>query len=269
MTVTADLALARRLERAEAMANAASVEARHAREPASGAQWIEVAGAYAMFDGVESPLTQTFGVGIFDRFGEREFDAVERFFTDRGASTAHEVCSFAAPETLALLSARGYSPIEASVVQVRSTTAETSQAATGITVRPTDVSEAATWSRTAAEGWAAEMPEAREFLESFGEIIARARGVTCFVAEQEGKPIAAASLNIQSGIALLAGASTIPSARRQGAQQALFNTRLAFARERGIELAMVVTQPGSASQRNAARQGFRPVYTRAKWSRGL
>jgi hypothetical protein len=32
---------------------------------------------------------------------------------------------------------------------------------------------------------------------------------------------------------------------------------------------MVVTLPGTASQRNAERQGFRPVYTRAKWQRQL
>ncbi len=263
-----DLDLARRLERAEAMANAASVDARRESEPASGAQWIEVAGAYAMFDNPDSPLTQSFGVGMFDSFGEGEFDKVERFFSDRGAPTSHEVCSFAAPEAVTLLSARGYSPIEASIVLVRSTQGDAASSSP-IPVRVAKASEADVWSRTAAEGWAADMPEARDFLESFGALLARARGVTCFMAEQEGRPIATASLNVQNGVALMAGASTIPSARRQGAQQALLNTRLAFARERGIELAMVVTQPGSASQRNAERQGFRPVYTRAKWSKAI
>ena len=65
----------------------------------------------------------------------------------------------------------------------------------------------------------------------------------------------------------MAGASTIPSARKQGAQLALLNARLRFAAEHGADLAMVVTAPGSASQRNAERQGFFPVYTRAKWKR--
>ena len=46
-----DLALARRLERAEAMANAACVESRRNRQPEVGADWIDVAGVYAMFDG--------------------------------------------------------------------------------------------------------------------------------------------------------------------------------------------------------------------------
>jgi hypothetical protein len=109
------------------------------------------------------------------------------------------------------------------------------------------------------------MPEAVPFLESFGAIVARARGVTCFLAEKGGEPIGAAALNLQSGVALLAGASTIPSARRQGAQLALLQARLEYSAARGVDLAMVVTQHGSASQRNAERRGFRAVYTRSKW----
>jgi GNAT superfamily N-acetyltransferase len=65
----------------------------------------------------------------------------------------------------------------------------------------------------------------------------------------------------------IAGAWTIPEARRQGAQLALLHARLTFAANLGVDRAMVVTQPGSASHRYAERQGFRPVYTRAKWQR--
>ena len=93
----------------------------------------------------------------------------------------------------------------------------------------------------------------------------RARGVHCFLAELDGEPIAAGALNIGNGVALLAGASTIPAARRRGAQRALLRTLSTSPTARGIDLAMVVAQPGSASQRNARRQGFRPVYLRAKW----
>ena len=54
-----DLTLARRLERCEARTNAAFVETRARLRPESNATWIECAGAYAMFDGIGSPLTQT------------------------------------------------------------------------------------------------------------------------------------------------------------------------------------------------------------------
>ena len=63
--VFCDLSLARRLERTEAEANARFVRARASVSPESGATWMEVGGTYAMFDGVASPCTQTFGLGIF------------------------------------------------------------------------------------------------------------------------------------------------------------------------------------------------------------
>ena len=262
-----DLALAQRLERAEALANAASVDARRELQPAVGAEWIDVAGTYAMFDGPDSPLTQTFGLGVSQPCGVRELERLEAFFSQRGAATAHEVCAFATPAVLSLLSERGYTPIEASVVLVRPTSTTAAAAMGPITVRAIGVDEAPVWCRVAGEGWGSESAELGAFVESFGAIVTRARGVTCFLAELDGAPVAAAALNVNNGVALLAGATTIPAARRQGAQRALLQARLAFAAARAIPLAMVVTQPGSASQRNAERQGFRPVYTRAKWLR--
>ena len=53
--VFSDLALSRRLERAEGHACAKFAEARHRLFPDSGAAWVECAGAYAVFDGVDSP----------------------------------------------------------------------------------------------------------------------------------------------------------------------------------------------------------------------
>ena len=262
-----DLTLARRLERAEAMANAATVESRRELQPHVGAEWMEVAGVYAMFDGPDSPLTQTFGLGLFQPFLAPELDRVEAFFDARGSATSHEISAFAPHETLSLLGARGYTPIEASTVLVRPTSSPTSPEPAAVTVRPLTEADAPLWCRIAGQGWSAESAELGAFVEALGAVVAHSRGVTCFLADLDGEPIAAGALNVTNGIALLAGASTIPAARRRGAQRALLDARLAFAAARGIELAMIVTQPGSASQRNAERRGFRPVYTRAKWQR--
>jgi hypothetical protein len=38
-----------------------------------------------------------------------------------------------------------------------------------------------------------------------------------------------------------------------------------YAHEHGCPLAMMVTEAGSQSQRNAERKGFRIAYTRTKW----
>lgn len=264
--VAADTALARRLERAEAAANAAFVEARAALEPELGATWTEIAGVYAMFDGAASPLTQTFGLGVFGAFLEPEFERVESFFSERGAPTYHETCELAAAATMALLPRRGYAPVEESVVLVRGT--EAARPGGAIHVRQIEPHEAARWARVAADGWSSESAELAAFVEHIGGVSARARGTHCFLAEMDGRPVAAAALSLQTDVALLAGASTIPDARRRGAQQALLQARLSFAAARGVDLAMVVTQPGSPSMRNAERQGFRAVYRRTKWGLG-
>ena len=262
-----DIALARRLERAEGMANAAAVEARRRLEPGSKSNWTEIAGVYAMFDGPDSFITQTFGIGLFDPFLEPEFDRVEMFFDERGSQTFHEVSSFAARETMGLLSLRGYTPFETSTVLIRRPSNDLLASPSQINVRALDESELQVWSSTAAQGWSSESPEAAEFVAGLGRAWARAEGITCFLAERGTEPIAAAALCLANGVAIMAGASTIPSARKQGAQLALLHARLGFAAERGADRAMVVTAPGSGSQRNAERQGFRPVYTRAKWKR--
>lgn len=260
-------ALAQRLERAEGMANAAFVEARARVEPALGAEWTEIAGAYAMFDGVGSPLTQAFGAGMFDPFEDEAFGRVEAFFARHGSPTHLEIASVAAPGTTERLASRGYAAIEHSVVLVRDTAAAPAARATAVTVRRIGPDEVAEWAQVSAMGWRSAGEEVSAFVGQLGLIMAQARGVSCFLAMDAGRPIAAAALYLSNGVALLAGASTIPEARGRGAQSALLGARLAHAAAAGIDLAMIVTEPGSASMRNAERAGFRAVHRRTKWAR--
>src|SRR5208282_873551 len=98
-TITAmlfsDLALARRLERAEGDACCQFAEARRRLFPDSGSCWMECAGAQVVFDGIDSPVTQTFGLGIFEELTDASLDVIERFFLDRGAPVHHEVSPLA------------------------------------------------------------------------------------------------------------------------------------------------------------------------------
>jgi GNAT superfamily N-acetyltransferase len=110
-------------------------------------------------------------------------------------------------------------------------------------------------------------PELSAFMHDFGLVTARSRGCHCFVAELDGRLVATGAVALHGGVALLAGASTLPAWRGRGAQTALLAARLAFAAERGCDLAMMGAAPGSTSQTNAERQGFRVAYTRIKWHR--
>jgi hypothetical protein len=91
----------------------------------------------------------------------------------------------------------------------------------------------------------------------------------CFLAELDGRPGATGSLCVHEGVALFAGAATVFEMRRRGLQAALLEARMAHAYELGCELAMMVAEAGSNSQRNAERQGFRIAYTRTKWRLSL
>jgi len=263
-----DLSLSQRLERAEAKASAAYVEARARAAPSLGAEWRDFDGTYAMFDGVGSPLSQTFGFGLFSPPTNPQLETIESFFRDRGAEVFHEVRPLADPGLLGLMAERGYHPVELTSVMHMRLTPDRShserQSSPELVVRRVEPGGEDIWAETASRGWS-ETPEAAAFIRDFGTVSARAEGTVCFVAEWEGSPIAAAAFAMHDGVALLAGASTDPRFRGRGAQAALLETRLAHAASLGCELAMMGALPGSASQRNGERQGFRIAYTRIKW----
>ena len=260
----ADLALARRLERCEAHANARMVESRARLDPGVGATWIECAGAYALFDGIGSPVTQTFALGIFATPSAADMDTIEHFFADRGAAVFHEVSPLAGIETIDVLVGRGYRPVELTSVMYQPIEKRAAEAIAAPRARIASHDEIETWAETVAEGWA-EFAEVAPLMRSLARVSANAH--IPFLAELEGRPIATGALAIHDGTALLAGASTVPGQRRQGAQNALLAARLSYAAEQGCDLAMMGAAPGSASQRNAERQGFRIAYTRTKWGR--
>jgi GNAT superfamily N-acetyltransferase len=302
----ADLALARRLERVEALSTARFVEARARLDPSSGAGWIEVAGAYAIYDGVASPVTQTFGLGTSAALDAADLERIEAFFRERGAPVYHEVSPLADPAVVALLTSRGYQPFEFTSVLFRPVSGETPTPASTaelrhrnsdtetptpelrhrnsdtetptpelrhrnsdtegparVRVRRIDPGEADLYAQTAAAGWG-EFGYG-DFMRDMARVGAAADGGHLFIAEIAGRAVATGALNIHERVAHFAGASTVPDARGRGAQSALLGERLRYAATLGCDIATMGAVPGSGSQRNAERNGFRVAYTRIKW----
>jgi hypothetical protein len=260
-----DRELARRLERAEADGGASFVEARRRLFPDCGALWIEVAGAKAMFDGPHSPVTQTFGLGLNVDPTDDDLLRLETFFLERGAPVSHEVSPLAGVQLAHRLCERGYRPIELTSVMYQPLPAENGAAGvSGVRTRLAEASEATLWSKLSVRGWS-EHANLEDFLLGMGQVGAVSEGSVALLAEVDGMPVATAMLRCHGGVALFAGASTIPEARRRGAQQALLHARMDLAAREGCDLAMICAEPGSASQRNAERHGFRIAYTRTKW----
>jgi GNAT superfamily N-acetyltransferase len=262
-----DVSLARRLERAEGASSARFVEASARVDPSTKAEWLDVNGTYALFAGPESPITQTFGFGMFATPTRGDLGVIESFFRERGAAIFHEVSPLADPAALTLLNEGGYEPFEFTSMLFRPIGPELHLGRPlnpRITARPIRVDESNVWVETSAGGWS-ETPGLDALFRSLGPIVAAWEGAQAFIAELDGKPIAAGNMILSEGVALLAGASTIPAARNQGAQLALLDARLRYAAEHGCHLASMGALPGSGSQRNAERHGFRIAYTRIKW----
>ncbi|HEX3470161.1 MAG TPA: GNAT family N-acetyltransferase [Silvibacterium sp.] len=233
---------------------------------------MQCAGAYAVFDEIDSPVTQSFGLGIFEEPSAASMEQIERFFFDRGATVMHEVSPLAGVATIDLLCARGYRPIEISSVLYRPFVPDFERPTkddNGITVRVIAREEAPLWAGISARGWSHEYPELRDFLNQFGALVTAREQSVCFLAEVDRQPGAAGVLCLHEGVALFGGASTVPEMRRRGLQSALLQARMRYAFERGCDLVMMVTEAGSQSQRNAERKGFRIAYTRTKWRLSL
>ncbi len=266
--IYSDISLSQKLERTEARANADFVDTRARLDPLYGATWIEVGGAYAMFDGVESPLTQTFGLGMFEDATTEHLDKIEEFYRERNGPVFHEVSPMADPSLMFLLSERGYRPIELTSVMYRELNSEPvglKPRDPKLTARVVNLAEVDVWAKTSAVAWATEHEGLADFMFKFGQISAQCEGTYPYLAELDGRAIATGMLFIYDDVCLLAGASTIPDARNRGAQTALLEDRLTFAESKGCQLAIMGASPGSQSQKNAQKNGFDIAYTRIKW----
>jgi GNAT superfamily N-acetyltransferase len=260
-----DLALSKRLERAEGFACAQFAEARRIEFPESRAEWMECGGAHVVFDGVDSPCTQTFGLGIFEELTASVLDEIESFFLSRGAPVLHEVSPFAGIAALGLLCTRGYKPFELSSVLYRSVEQPAAIAKGAVTVRIACPDEAGLWSRISTRGWAHDHPELAGLLMELGAVSVERKQTVSFLAEVDGEPAGAGALCMHEGVALFGGSATVPELRRRGVQAALLEARMRYAFDHGCDLAMMVALPGSDSQRNAERKGFQIAYSRTKW----
>ncbi|MGI8653731.1 MAG: GNAT family N-acetyltransferase [Pyrinomonadaceae bacterium] len=269
-TLFADVNLARRMENLDAVGGAEYARTHALLFPQSDATSIAVAGGRATFAGIESPITQAFALGMHGKVTAIEIDELEEFYRSRRAPVNIEVCPLADASLVELLAARGYKPIEFSNVLVRALLLDETNASEAgqrdVHARLATPNEAEAWAQAAARGLM-ETSDVPPPMRDLFTTIFHTSGTHCFVAEQDGVIIGGGSMNIRDGIAALAGASMLPAYRKRGAQGALLDYRLQFAMKHDCELATVATLPGSASQRNAERNGFRVAYTRTKWLR--
>jgi len=179
-----------------------------------------------------------------------------------------ETCPIADGSLIEQYRERGYHVSEFSNVMVRPVEKSADALPAGIEIQKVEVGEIDLWTLTVAQGFAEHFPVTQEIL-SVMRLFADGKNTECYFARVDGKIAGGATLALRGRIAGLFGASTLPQFRNRGVQTALLRARMQRAEEQGCELAMSLALPGSVSQRNITRRGFRTLYTRVKFEREL
>ena len=265
-----NMALARRIETAEAQAAVECAEALERFRPGSGAAVRRIAGGFAVYCGHASPITQAVGMGLDGPVSAEEFDRLEEFYRSRNEAVRVETAPLADATFIAEFGQRGYRVTEFSNVMARQIGEYEGEPEPpdGVTIEKAGKDQIDTWVQTVAEGFAEQFPVSQELLEVM-RMFALGPKTECYLARLEGKIAGGGTLTLHDGVAGLFGASTLPMARRRGVQTALLQRRLARAAQAGSDLAVSLAQPGSSSQRNIVREGFRVLYTRVKFEKDV
>jgi GNAT superfamily N-acetyltransferase len=266
-----DLDLARRVEMAEANAGRECAEAYHRLHPEFPVAMEEIAGGVAVFAGVDSPITQATGVGLHGAVSDDQLNALGDFFQQRGAPAALELCPLIEMSLYERLAARNYRLLEVSDVLFLQNLEAARGSVTmppGVTVSAVAPQDAKLWTLTVAQGFAEHFPVTPAILDVMEGFYYRSTAC-CFLAYADGAVAGGAAVSADRGVCGLFGASTLPAFRRRGVQSVLLAARLAWAIQKGCDLAVSIAQPRSISHRNIERAGFRVAYTRTKLIRAL
>ncbi|MGA2022664.1 MAG: GNAT family N-acetyltransferase [Candidatus Sulfotelmatobacter sp.] len=228
-----DKALARRFEACEEMPQVLYARAFQKIRPEIGAAEEEICGGHMIFAGLGSPIGRATGLGLDRPFTAEDLE-------------------------------RGYSIAELNNVLYRRLDPEEKfpAAPPGCEIRRGRPEEARELGGIVERAF---FPEGAP--EAFKDLLTplyQMEGALTFAASVEGKMVACgAGLVIpEHRIFAVCGAGTAAEFRGRGLQTALLRARLAAAAAAGCEYAVVVTQGGTASQRNCERLGFRVAYSK-------
>lgn len=259
-----DKALARRLEACEEMPQVLYARIFQKTRPEIGAAEQEVCGGHMVFAGLGSPIGRATGCGLDRAFTAEHLDQIEQFYRERKAPSQVDLTPMHEPAIFELAKERGYSIAELNNVLYRKldTQGRFPPAPPDCEIRRSHPNEAEVTGSIVEKAFFPDGAPA-----AFQGLIAplyQMENALAFVAIVDGKPVACGTGIVISEhrIFALCGAGTLLAFRGRGLQTALLEARMAAAQRAGCEYAVVVTQGGTTSQRNAERLGMRVAYSK-------
>jgi GNAT superfamily N-acetyltransferase len=259
--VHADEELARRLEGLSAREMWRMTRAARRLFPEREPLAIDVAGGVAGFVGESSPINEAFGLGFAGEVTEHDVMLLERFYSWRHARGKVAICPFADPSLWHLLGEHGWVPDTFENVLTMPLSRSTELAEPTVEVRACSEDELDLWARVVAVGFSSPCLPTQAELD-LAHLVAAREGAVLLLAWIDGEPAGTGELIIEDGVGWLSADTTLPPYRQRGVQRSMQLERLRRARDAGCDLAATEATPGSGSQRNMERLGFRIAYTR-------
>lgn len=266
-----DKALARRLESAEEMPQVHFAERYAKSHPDAGVTVEEICGGHVMFAGLGSPIGHAAGLGFDCPLTSDDLDRVEAFYRSHGAPSQVDLTPLHEPPVFELFKNRGYAITELNnVLWCPLQPGATTTPPAGIQIRAGRRDESTAFARILAQCFHEQVKPPEGFEQMLAPLYEMEHAIT-FVATDQAQPVAvAAGLIIpEHKVLALFGAGTLPGYRRRGIQAAMLRIRMQAGAECGCDVAVVVTQGGTVSQRNCERLGFRVAYSKATLIKNL
>ncbi|MEO0512768.1 MAG: GNAT family N-acetyltransferase [Planctomycetota bacterium] len=249
------------------------------------------AGGSMCYAGPGSWANAVYGAGMNGPVSTADFDELDAFYRERAAgektAVKVELCPYADETLLRGLIARGFGLSEmASVMAMELSGADGAAGGArdlgrgvghgvGRAVDPpvevrrlergdeAGLRAYATLAHDAFEG-GGEIPEAEWGIRQ--RMLAHGRTVM-LTAWSGGTLVGVAAMEVAGEVAAMFGGTVLEPFRRRGIHRLLIEERVRIAREAGASVAVIESDPGGATERNAERVGFRVVYSKAAVSR--
>ena len=259
-----DKALARRLESCEEMPQVYYARVFQKSRPEIGAAEEEICDGHMIFAGLGSPIGRVTGCGLDRPLTKDDLDRIEQFYCRHKAPSQVDLTPMHAPEVFEMFKERGYAIAELNNVLYRKLDKQETfpEPPAHCEIRPSHHGEA---DLTGSIVESAFFPDgAPEAFRGLIEPLYQMENARPFVATVEGRPVACGTGLVipEHRVFALCGAGTLSDFRSRGLQTALLHARMKAAITAGCEYAVVVTQGGTTSQRNAERLGFRVAYSK-------
>ena len=269
MSLFCDTALAARIERFDRALMADATEA--VRKRRGDVVRVEISDGLGLWAGPDSPMNKVVGLGFENELDRSALGEYEAAVGTLNSPSQVELCSLARPDIAPILCERGYRLMGFENMSGLRLDSPLPQGDAAVDVAPAG-DETDDWIDVMVDGFGTpdrqgnashEPGPPPELLRRAMSDFSSVPNFHRFLAHVDGEIAGAGGLRVDDGIVSLCGAATLPSFRRKGVQTTLLRHRLHWAAQQGCELAIVTTLPGSKSQQNVQRVGFRLLYTRA------